>query len=96
MKQVDYWRWRLKAQTHGGAVYNSRHVMTEAQALAQDPGAVRIPGTHQILEVTETDEELSARAPTTRIYMEHAFAAAAATDTRPDTQPQPQRSGGAH
>ncbi len=92
MKQVDYWRWRLKAQTHGGAVYNSRHVMTEAQALAQDPGAVRIPGTHQVIEVADTDEELAARAPTTRIHMEHAFAAAAATDTRPETPPRPPQS----
>lgn len=66
MKKVDYWRWRLKAQTHGGKVYNSRHVMTEEQALAQDPDAVRIPGTHRVIDVAETPEEIAARAPTNR------------------------------
>lgn len=67
MKNVDYWRWRLKSDT-GGKVYSSRHHMTEEQALKQDPNAVRILGSHKVYEIAETPEEIAARAPTNRNF----------------------------
>jgi hypothetical protein len=75
MKKVEYWKWRMKAETHGGKVYNTRHEMTEAEALRKDPNAVRVPGSMRIIEVAETPDEIAARAPTTRSFMEHAFRA---------------------
>jgi hypothetical protein len=41
MKRVQSWRWRLHNQTTG-RTYTSHRSMTEAEALARDPLAVRI------------------------------------------------------
>lgn len=62
MKTVKMWRWKLKAQTHGGKVYTTKHLMTEELALEQDPGAVRIESSLKLIEVAETPDEIAARA----------------------------------
>ncbi len=40
MKTVEIWTWRLRSQTTG-KLHRSRWKMTEAEALARDPLAVR-------------------------------------------------------
>ena len=41
MKRIPVWRWRLQNKTTG-RTYISHRFMTEAEALAKDPQAVRI------------------------------------------------------
>jgi hypothetical protein len=41
MKRIQVWRWRLHNKTTG-RTYMSHRFMTEAEALARDPLAVRI------------------------------------------------------
>lgn len=57
MRRVEYWCWRVNAETAPFRPYNTRHRMTEEVALARHPEAVRVPGTLEIRDIPETDEE---------------------------------------
>ena len=43
----EYWRWEIWSDTAHRRI-KTRHLMTEADALAQDPTAVRVPGTLEL------------------------------------------------
>jgi len=58
MKQITVYNWRLKAQTHGGAVYRTRHKLTEDEAKARDPEAVACEGTGEVRTVYEPGDEM--------------------------------------
>lgn len=45
MQTITLWRWRITDDR--GRRIETRHRMTEADALAQDPTAERIPGTEE-------------------------------------------------
>jgi hypothetical protein len=49
MPTIEKWRWRLKASTTG-KLYTTRHLMTEAEALAQDPAAERLPHSRVVID----------------------------------------------
>ena len=60
MKQVEFWRlevWNLQ----GTKEVKTRHHMDEATALARHPEAIRVPGSMELREIAETDEELADR-----------------------------------
>lgn len=63
MKKVEFWYWRMKSETTG-KVGKSVCRFREEDALRRDPDAVRIEGTRVVIDVTETADELAARAPT--------------------------------
>ena len=44
MNTVEVWSWKLRSETTGRIV-RARWKMTEAEALARDPAAERVPGT---------------------------------------------------
>lgn len=58
MKQITVYNWRMKAQTHGGAVYRTRHKMTEQAAKALDPDALCCQNTEEVRTVYEPADEL--------------------------------------
>lgn len=60
MKRVEYWCWRINSETAPFKPYNSRHHMTEETALARHPEAVRVPGSMEVRDIPETDEEFMA------------------------------------
>ena len=57
MKQQEYWRWHLYSDTHR-KVMPTRFHLTEAEALAIDPKAERVPGSLELRLVPETADEL--------------------------------------
>ena len=57
MKTKEFWRWRLHNGITG-RLYSSRYDMTEADALAVDPAAARVPGSKQVRLVPENDDEM--------------------------------------
>jgi len=56
MKQLELWRWRMR--DHRGMVHATRFALTEADALARDPQAVRVPGSREVRTVPADDAEL--------------------------------------
>lgn len=56
MKTIDLWRW-LITDPATGRRRPTRHVMTEADALATDPGAERVPGSLEQRQVPESAAE---------------------------------------
>ena len=57
MKKVEYWYWRMRSETAPHKITTTRWRMPEAEALERDPNAVRVPGTLEVRELPETDEE---------------------------------------
>ena len=57
MKTIELWRWRLRDPR--GRVINTRYAMSEADALARDANAVRVPGTRELRNVPETLAEMA-------------------------------------
>ena len=51
-----YWLW----QPHKGKRTKSRWAMSEADALARDPGAIKVPGSEEVRELPETQAERDA------------------------------------
>ena len=66
MKQVEFWYWKMRDML--GRVRRSVCEMTEADALARDPDAVRIPGTLVVRNCPENADEVAAAAPTNRHF----------------------------
>ena len=62
MKRVEYWRWRVYDEARD-RWHDTRHVMTEIDALLHHPGATKIDGSREVREVPETDEERAAMSP---------------------------------
>ena len=58
MKTIDLWRWVITDDT--GRRRPTRHRMTEADALAQDPTAERLPGTLEQRQVPDKPDERDA------------------------------------
>lgn len=56
MNTVELWRWRVTDPATGRA-YRTRHVMTEADALALDPNAQRVDHTLERREVSDGPHE---------------------------------------
>lgn len=61
MKILELWRWRVTDPDTGRA-YQTRHRMTEADAMLLDPRASRVPGSLEVRSVPETTEERCAAA----------------------------------
>lgn len=59
MATLELWRWRI-TDPERGTTYATRHRMTEADALALDSAAERVPGTLEVREVAENPEQLRA------------------------------------
>lgn len=55
MRTVEVWAWRLRSETTGKVV-RARWKMTEAEALARDPAAERVPGTMESRTIYEPGE----------------------------------------
>ncbi len=56
MHTIELWRWRL-TDPASGRTYNTRHVMTEADALALDPRAQRVEHTRELRSVPDGPHE---------------------------------------
>ncbi len=59
MKPTEFWLWRIRDERNG-KFYKTRHRMTEADALARHPEAVRVEGSLEVRDLPETEEELRA------------------------------------
>ena len=55
MRTLDLWRWRL-TDPDTGRGYTTRHRMTDADALAQDPKAERGAGSLEQRQVPKSDD----------------------------------------
>ena len=56
MRRVEFWLWIITDEvTHKRR--KTRYRMPEAEALAQYPDAERVPGSLEVRELPETDEE---------------------------------------
>jgi hypothetical protein len=58
MKPTEFWRWYTPHPHRPGKLVATRHRMTEEQALASYPGATRVPGTVEVRDLAETEQEL--------------------------------------
>jgi hypothetical protein len=47
MEPIELWRWIITSETTGKRV-KTRHRMTEADALAMDPTAEKVPGSLEV------------------------------------------------
>jgi hypothetical protein len=65
-RTTEFWRWEVWSETGPRKRIKTRHLMTEAVALARDPTATRVLGTMEVRELPETDAELSALTHTGR------------------------------
>jgi hypothetical protein len=63
MKQVEVWKWRVRALN--GRVHVTRYRMTPEEARLRDPAAVRVEGSREVREVPETDAEVARSMPGT-------------------------------
>ncbi|MBS1179328.1 MAG: hypothetical protein H6R06_3740 [Proteobacteria bacterium] len=61
MKKVEYWFWRIGSETAPHKIITTRWSIPKAEALERDPNAVRVPGTLEVRELPETDEEKAER-----------------------------------
>ena len=60
MKTVEHWRW-LTWNLAGTKMVKGRHHMDEETALARHPEAMRIPGTMELRQICETEEDRLSR-----------------------------------
>jgi len=61
-QRVEYWRWRIfdKARNRWN---ETRHVMTETDALLHHRHATKIEGSREVRDLSEPDEDLTAMLP---------------------------------
>lgn len=59
MARLELWRW-LITDPERGVRYATRHRMCEADAVALDPAAERVPGTLEVREVADDVDQLRA------------------------------------
>jgi hypothetical protein len=59
VKTVELWRWRVPDERKPGRTHVTRWAMTEAEALAKWPTAVRV-GEPELREMPETADDLRA------------------------------------
>jgi hypothetical protein len=57
MKTVEHWKW-LIWNLQGTKMTKTRHRMSEEVAIARHPEAVRVPGTMELREICETEDDL--------------------------------------
>lgn len=62
MKKTEFWYWRMRSDTTG-KVGKCSCRYREEDALARDPGAVRIDGTCEVRDCPETTDENYSIAP---------------------------------
>jgi hypothetical protein len=60
MKRTEFWRWNVAHPFKHGKTIATRHRMTEQDALAGDPSATRVPGSLEVRDLPETQDELNA------------------------------------
>lgn len=58
MKSVEVFLWDTVSDTVPGKRIKTRYLMSRDEALRRDPSAVPLPGSMQIRQVCETDEEV--------------------------------------
>jgi hypothetical protein len=56
MQHLPHFRWNLTSDTVPGKRVNSTILMTEEQALRQDPTATKLPGSMEMKPIDETPE----------------------------------------
>lgn len=61
MKPTEYWRWKIPDERKPGRTIVTSWKMTEADALARYPTAVREAGTMEVRHLPETDAEIAAK-----------------------------------
>jgi hypothetical protein len=57
-KPTEFFRWLIQSDTLPGKRIQTRHHMTREQALARDPTATPIPGTREVRNLPENEEEV--------------------------------------
>lgn len=60
-KTLILYRWRIRSEVTG-RMTTTRHLMTEADALAHHPGAERLESTREVRHVPDDPEALSTSA----------------------------------
>jgi hypothetical protein len=58
-KPVEFWRWEIESTTPPGKRVKTSYRMTREEALQRDPAATPIPGTCEVRNVAENDDELA-------------------------------------
>jgi len=57
-KPTEFWRWEVWSETGPRKRINTTYRMTREQALARDPTAKPVPGSCEIRDLPENDEEM--------------------------------------
>lgn len=63
MKATEFWRWETWSTTGPRKRIKTRHHMTREQALERDPTATPIPGTCEVRNLPQNDDELMGNTP---------------------------------
>lgn len=58
MIPTEFWRWRIRDERRPGRTTVTRWLMTAEDALARYPTAERHPGSMEVRNLPETDEEV--------------------------------------
>jgi hypothetical protein len=56
-KPTEFWRWIVNSESPPGKRIKTRHLMTREQALARDPTAEPVPGSMEMRDLPETEDE---------------------------------------
>jgi hypothetical protein len=64
MKRTEFWKWMTWNEVKG-KMTKTNYLMTEEDALARHPEAVKVPGSCEVRDLPETDEEKAANWPST-------------------------------
>lgn len=56
-KPTEFWRWEIWSDRTPRKRIKTRHHMTREDALARDPTSTPIPGTREVRNLPETEEE---------------------------------------
>ena len=65
-KPTEFWRWETWSETGPRRRIKTRYRMTREQALERDPTATPIPGTMELRNLPENDNERMGRTHTGR------------------------------
>ncbi len=57
MKPTEFWIWRIRDELTG-KMRKTRHRMDEATAMQRHPEALKVPGTCEVRNLPENDDEL--------------------------------------
>lgn len=57
MKSTEFWRWTIPHPHRPGKTLQTRHRMTVADARRQYPTATKVPGSLELRELPENDDE---------------------------------------